>query len=109
MRVWLLVAALTLGLMACTTGEKIRGADGGGGLQEGMTPQQVVAVVGRPDGVVREGDYLGYKWANVLISGWNWDRTDYSAIFYKDRLTAWGPGEIRQSHTATATILILSP
>lgn len=105
---WAFILALLAGLSACTTGERIRG-DAGGGFREGMTPDEVIAVAGRPDGVEREGDYLGYKWANVLISGWGWDRADYNAVFHKERLKSWGPGTIRQNRSPVSTIMVITP
>lgn len=77
-------------LTACTTGSKISN------LEPGMTPQHVVAVLGRPDGQSQQGNQLGYQYANRFVSDWSPDKADYVLVFTDGRLTNWGPGQVRQ-------------
>ena len=85
-----ILGLMALILAACTTGDKVSN------LETGMTPQQVVAILGRPDGQSRQGNQLGYQYTNRFISGWSPDKADYSLIFTDDRLTSWGTGQVRQ-------------
>jgi len=65
-------------------------------VHEGMSQAELEGVMGAPDSFVRRGDYSGLEYKNRLISGWSWDRTDYSFIFKNDRLAEWGAGQVRQ-------------
>ncbi len=72
-----LITVLTIFLLisACATGEKVKE------VAPGMTEQQVISVMGKPDSFRQNGEYTLYKYTNRLISGWSWDRTDYTFIF----------------------------
>lgn len=91
MRKLALAAALGAALSACTTGQNFSD------LSEGMTKEQVIAKVGRPDGFQRSGTYEALKYTNLFVSGWKWDRADYYVILKDDRVMAYGPGSVRQS------------
>lgn len=84
---WLLAASL---LPGCAPG------GGTAGLREGMSPEQVAAVLGRPDGQHRGGGgRVGWRYhADPVMSGWRRgrDRGDYHAVFEGGRLAEWGPG-----------------
>lgn len=84
----------------CATGGKMQK------LHEGMSEHDVVAVMGRPDGMTSDGEYKALKWANRLMSGWSWDRADYWVIFKSDRVVSYGPGEVRHEGPG---VLILVP
>jgi hypothetical protein len=86
---WVLILVLTLA--ACVTGQSFAN------LSEGMTKEQVVAAVGNPDGFQRAGSYEAMKYTNLYVSGWKWDRADYYVILKDGRVTAYGPGQVRQS------------
>lgn len=78
-------------LCGCATGEKVRG-----GIREGMSKDQVIATLGQPDGFKRSGNEEALEYANRLISGWSWDRTDYTVILVDGRVSQYGPGQVRQ-------------
>ncbi len=63
-----------------------------------MSKDEVVQVLGKPDGFKQSGDYIIYKYTNRLISGWSWDRADYSFIFKDDRLVEYGAGDVREKN-----------
>jgi hypothetical protein len=73
-------AILTLTIASCVTGEKMSS------LSPGMTKDQVVAVLGHPDGYQSEGDSEVLRYTNKLVRGFSWDRADY------DPLPATGQG-----------------
>ena len=92
---------LLIFLSGCaTTGEKMTR------LNEGMNKQQVINVLGNPDGFQRAGEYEALRYSNRLMSGWSWDRADYYAVLRNERLVEWGPGEIRQNQP---NVLVLIP
>ena len=98
----IIIAALAgMAVLGCTAGERISG------LQEGMTPAQVRAVMGAPTGQQRAGDVLRYEYTNALISGWSWDRADFYAVFENDELTQWGTGEVRQNQPNVGTVTVV--
>ncbi len=88
-----LLLAILLLLSGCATGEVIRG----GGVQEGMAKQEVISALGNPDGFQRSGEYEALTYTNRLISGWSWDRTDYTVILQNGRVVQYGTGQVRQN------------
>ena len=80
-----------LSLAGCVTGDTVRQS-----VHEGMTKQQVIAAMGNPDGFKRAGEYESLTYTNRLISGWSWDRTDYTVVLKDDRVVEYGPGQVRQ-------------
>jgi hypothetical protein len=109
----LLVAALgaaapTVALAACpfwcTTGERM--AD----VRAGMTKDQVIAVLGRPDGYAQSGSTEALTYSNRLMSAWAWDRADYHVMLSSGVVTAYGPGTVRQnSAPGNIRTLVLIP
>ncbi|MCY1555626.1 hypothetical protein D9M68_923040 [compost metagenome] len=88
-------------LTACATGELVRG-----GIREDMTKEEVIATLGNPDGFKRAGEQEALLYTNRLISGWSWDRTDYTVILQNGRVVEYGSGHVRQNSPNT---LILVP
>lgn len=88
---------------ACTTGGSVAG------LREGMTPGEVQAIMGRPDGMTRAGNRVGWQYANRLMSGWSWDQADYYAVFEDTRLAEWGAGQVRQNPGPQGAVLVVVP
>ena len=87
---FILSVMLMFGLSGCITGENVSY------IEPGMTKSQVKKVMGKPDGYRSYGKYEVLKYANRLLSGWSWDRTDYSFVFKDNLLIQYGPGEIRE-------------
>ena len=77
-------------LAGCATGERVAS------INPGMSQDDVSKVLGKPDGFKQSGDYTIYKYTNRLISGWSWDRADYSFIFKDNQLVEYGAGEVRE-------------
>jgi hypothetical protein len=93
----IMIASLT----ACATGELVRG-----GVREGMTKADVTSLLGNPDGFKRAGEQEALLYTNRLISGWSWDRTDYTVILQNGRVVEYGSGQVRQN---TPNTLIIVP
>ncbi len=91
---------MALSLHGCVSGHQVRAK-----LHEGMTEEQVIAAIGKPDGLQREGDFKALVFFNRLISGWSWDRADYNVILKDGRVVAYGPGEVR--HEAPHILVIV--
>lgn len=92
-KIFILIFILSFILVGCVAGEKITRLD------PGMTQDDVVRIMGKPDGFKKRGEYSIYKYTNRLISGWSWDRTDYSFIFDKNgKLIEYGSGEVREKN-----------
>jgi hypothetical protein len=81
---------LTLLATSCVTGEKMSS------LSPGMTKDQVISLLGHPDGYQAEGDSEVLRYTNKLVSGWSWDRADYYAILRGGKLIEYGAGQVRQ-------------
>ena len=64
-----------------------------GDIHEGMSKSDVVSVLGNPDGYQRSGEYEALRYANRLISGWSWNRTDYTVVLRDGRVSEYGPGQ----------------
>lgn len=87
--------------LGCATGELVRG-----GVREGMSKQQIISELGNPDGFQRIGEYEALLYTNRLISGWSWDRTDYTIILRNGHVVQYGTGQVRQNGP---NMLILVP
>lgn len=103
MRYSFLLLVFVVGLAGCTTGQTVRSR-----VHEGMSKQQVIAVMGQPDGVQKSGHYEALDYANRLISGWSWDRADYYIILKDDKVVSYGPGTVRHEGPCS-NVLILVP
>ena len=77
MKMILSLLAVAFFLHGCATGERMQT------VSEGMSKEEVVSQLGEPDGYRRNGDYEALQYTNRLISGWSWDRTDYTVILEK--------------------------
>lgn len=95
------VATVILFLSACTTGELM------GSVREGMSKEEVVSTLGNPDGFQRSGEYEALRYTNRLISGWSWDRTDYTVILKNGRVVEYGPGQVRQRDPNTGALVLV--
>ena len=89
-------------LSGCVTGERM------GKMREGMSKNEVLSILGNPDGFKRSGDYEALRYTNRLISGWSWDRADYTVILKSGRVVEYGPGQVR-SRDPNSNVLILVP
>ena len=101
MKIIISVLAVVFFLQGCATGERMRG------VSEGMTKEEVVSQLGEPDGYRRSGDYEALQYTNRLISGWSWDRTDYTVILRDDRVVEYGSGEVRERDPGTSTLILV--
>ena len=111
--VWRCILSLGLTLfsletiLGCATGEKVRMS-----VRENMTKQEVIDILGHPDGQKRyedsQGQYLLMTYTDKIISGWNTRNTaDYYFIFKNNKLTEWGTGEVRASQSSTGMIMFI--
>jgi hypothetical protein len=93
--VFALFGALILSACATTNGKMTD-------LQEGMTKDEIIQVVGGPDGYQRSGDYEVLLYLERRTSGWSYfsgaidDLVDYSVILKDGHLVEYGPGRTHQ-------------
>lgn len=59
------VLALSVALAGCVTGELMQS------VREGTSKDEVIRVLGTPDGFQRSGEYEALRYTNRLISGWS--------------------------------------
>jgi hypothetical protein len=88
-KVILLTISVVSLLSACITGEQMTR------LEPGMTRQQVVGILGRPNAVRSNGAYEQLEYTHRLITGWSWDRSDFKVILRDGRVVEFGHGEVR--------------
>jgi len=96
-----LFAAGALWLAGCTAGEQISKID------TGMGRQQVISIMGRPDGVRSLGNSEALTYSNRLMSGFSWDRADYHVLLTNGHVTDYGAGVVRQN--AGPNVLLIVP
>jgi hypothetical protein len=97
------IAAVLLALLtsACIHGQRMKQ------LTPGMTHDQVVQTLGRPDGVATVEGHTVMTYANRLMSGWSWDRADYHVILDpQGRVAAYGQGQVRANPTTRTVIIV---
>ncbi len=104
MRCFILIFFGSLALLqtGCATGEIVRGK-----IREGMSKQQVISELGNPDGFQRSGEFEALLYSNRLISGWSWDRTDYTIILQNGNVAQYGTGQVRQNSPNTLLLVPL--
>lgn len=88
-------------LSGCVTGQQVTRLD------PGMSQERVTQIMGKPDGFQQRGEYTIYKYTNRLMSGWSWDRTDYSFVFKDDKLVEYGTGEVRERNVGGVKSLFI--
>jgi hypothetical protein len=81
-----LLVCVVLG--GCATGEKVSS------LHPGMTKEQVIHVLGRPDSYDNGEGYEIFAYNQRMMSGWSWDRADYVFRFKDDALVSYGPQNV---------------
>ena len=100
---FLLVRLVALAMAGCVTGEKAQG------LKIGMDRQAAVKIMGRPGGDRVEDNSGALGWSKKLMSGWSWDRADYSVVLTDGKVTAYGVGTVRQDTTHGLSTLVIIP
>ncbi|WP_429563628.1 hypothetical protein [Paraburkholderia sp. MM6662-R1] len=95
-----LLLAMSALISGCVTGQKMSD------IHEGMTKSEVEAVLGNADGYQRSGQYEALRYTDRLISGWSWNRADYTVVLQNGRVTEYGPAQVRQEG---AGVLVLVP
>ncbi|KAA3636221.1 MAG: hypothetical protein DWP92_09900 [Armatimonadetes bacterium] len=92
--------ALILTLPSCFTGQQITELD------PGMTKQEVIDLLGRPDGFRSSGEYEALTYTHRMMSGWTFDRADYIVILRDGLVVEYGAGEVRQSKNVSGAFVI---
>lgn len=101
MKLFLVFLAAASLLLGCATGERMQA------VSAGMSKNDVVSQLGEPDGYKRRGNYEALQYTNRLISGWSWDRTDYTVILKDGKVVEYGPGEVRQRDPGSSTLIVV--
>ena len=96
------VLSIVLILCGCATGELMSR------MRPGMPKQEVVQVLGNPDGYQSRGEYEALKYSHRLVTGWAWDRADYYVILKDGKTVEYGTGEVRVKDM-NSNILFLVP
>lgn len=87
-------------LIACTTGEIVRKD-----INPGMSKDNLITMLGNPDGFRMVGDQELLTYTNRLISGWSYDRADYHFVIKNNKVIAYGTGEVRVKQDNTILII----
>lgn len=100
LRKLLSLLSISILITSCATGDLVRK-----GVHEGMSKDEVIATLGSPDGFKKAGESEALIYTNRLISGWSWDRTDYTVIINNGVVTEYGTGQVRQNGPNTLVII----
>lgn len=71
------------------------------GIAPGMTRDQVVAKLGKPDGYQFDGITETMTYADRLVSPTSWDRTDFTVQLRDGYVVGYGNGQVRQHDPVT--------
>ncbi|MBW2004096.1 MAG: hypothetical protein JRI72_05695 [Deltaproteobacteria bacterium] len=102
MRKFAAALAILLILAGCATGELMSR------LRPGMPKQEVIQILGNPDGYQSRGEYEALKYSHRLVTGWAWDRADYFVILKGGKTVEYGTGEVRVKDV-NSNVLFLIP
>jgi hypothetical protein len=80
-------------------------------LDTGMTKNEVLSILGKPDGKKVEGEYEVLEYNNRCMNPMTDLRTraDYYVILKNGIVVEYGPGEIRQQEVNGTTTLFIVP
>jgi hypothetical protein len=95
-----LLVSLILLLWGCPTGPQMSQVD------VGMSRDQVLGIMGRPDGDRVVGTSEAMTYSNRLMSGWGWDRADYHVVLTEGRVVAYGPGVVGQNSGPNVLVIV---
>jgi len=95
-----LLVSLILLLGGCPTGPQMSRVD------VGMGRDQVLGIMGKPDGDRVVGTSEAMTFSNRLMSGWSWDRADYQVVLTDGRVVAYGPGVVRQNSGPNVLVIV---
>ena len=98
-----LIFLIALAVVGCATGEKMSR------LNEGMTKDEVIEVLRRPDGFRRTGDYEVLTYTNRLMPEWSYDRVDYHVVLKNGRVVEYGAGEVRVKEVRGSVVIFIVP
>ena len=98
----LLVACSLLVLFGCANEPVLN-------IHKGLTKDQVISFMGKPDSSQRSGNYVAFQYANRPINNSPTDRADYYVIFAGSFVIDYGYGHIRQGDSSVTNRLILLP
>lgn len=94
-----LVLLLVLG--GCTTGEKMKW------MSAGMNKEEVISLLGKPNGYRKIGKAEHLQYTNKKISGWGHDTADYNVVLEDGIVTGYGAGEVRVKEGTAQTLFIV--
>lgn len=97
-----LVACLLVGLCGCA-GEKIQD------IRKGLSKDQVIAFLGKPDGSQLSGEYEALQYTNRPINGASSGRADYNVILLEGFVVEYGFGYAKQRDPSVNNKLIIVP
>ena len=89
-------------MAGCATGELMSR------LRPGMPKDEVIGILGNPDGYQSRGEYESLKYSHRLVTGWAWDRADYFVILKEGKTVEYGAGEVRVKDV-NSNVLFLVP
>ena len=99
----LAVVIIFIFMMAgCATGELMSR------LRPEMPKDEVIGILGNPDGYQSRGEYESLKYSHRLVTGWAWDRADYFVILKEGKTVEYGAGEVRVKDV-NSNVLFLVP
>ena len=102
MRKALAAIVVAAAISGCATGDKM------GHIEPGMNRTQVNEIMGAPDGYQQQSGYEILKYANRLMSGWGWDRSDYYVLLKDGKVAEYGNGVVREK-SPNSGILVVAP
>lgn len=71
-----------------------------------MDRSEVTEILGKPDGIRRDGDRVILSYTNKLISGFGPDRANYYVALEGGAVVEFGAGEVRQGNGPDAVVVI---
>lgn len=85
----LIVFSIILLFAGCATSGKVSR------LQKGMTEQQVIDILGHPDGIKSQGEFKAFKYLKKMGNEWASDKPAYHVVFKDGKLAYNGAGTVR--------------
>lgn len=76
-------------------------------LEPGMSREQVMQILGKPDGLRSHENVEALTYADRLMSGFKWSRADYVIVLVDGKVTEYGPGAIRTQNPNTGTFVFV--
>jgi len=96
-----IVCAISLTIGCVMTGADIRS-----NVKSGMTKEEVISAIGKPDGYRKEGKYEAMQYSGVPAGRGGNTRINYAIILKNGEVVEYGTGKVKQKNNSNILFVV---